>query len=253
MALKRWLKKEDHKKLPADIQKEYKAVDGNDAGDFELDLDGGFEDTAALKRAKDHEKREANEAKRLMQEAKEQLATAQQELQDLLKGNVPKADLERLEKSYKDKFAKEKGELETRISELQNNLTKTLVDNVASTMAAEISTSPLVILPHITKRLKAEFKDGKAETKVLDRDGNISALTTEDLKKELLTDKQFAPILIASKGSGGGANGNRGGGADHTKKPDFAKASVKEIADYNASQGVGTPGFVRPGSRVAAE
>lgn len=254
MALKRWLKKEEFTKLPADIQKEYKAVEGSENGSHELDLDGGFEDTAALKRAKDHEKKEANEAKRLQKEAETALATAQQELQDMLRGAVPKADMERLDKSYKDKLTAREKELQAVIDATTGQLQTMLVDNVAMGMASEISTSPQVILPHITKRLKTDKgADGKFVTKVLDKDGNISASTVEDLKKEMLTDKQFAPILIASKGSGGGANGNRGGGADHTKKPNFATASVKEIADYNASQGVGTPTFVRPGARTAAE
>lgn len=250
MALKKNLSKDEFKKLPADVAKEYK-----EEGDgYQLDLEGGFEDTAALKRAKDHEKKEANEAKRLQKEAETALATAQTELQDMLKGAVPKADMTRLEKSYTDKLSAREKELQAIIDGTSSQLQTMLVDNVAIGMASEISTSPQVILPHITKRLKTEKgDDGKYVTKVLDKEGKISASTVEDLKKELLTDKQFAPILIASKGSGGGANGNRGGGADHTKKPNFATASVKEIAEYNASQGVGQPTFVRPGARVSAE
>lgn len=244
MALKKTLTKEEHSKLSPDLQKEYVA----DGDGFKLDVEGGFEDTAALKRAKDHEKREASEAKRMLKEAQDELATAQQELKDMLTGAVPKNDVARLEKSHADKLAKRETELTTQISTLQKNLESMLVDNVANTIAAEISTSPGVIMPHIKSRLKAEYTEGKAVTRVLDKEGNVSAFTPDDLKKEFLTDKQFAPILIASKGSGGGAGGAGGGGANTLKKPDFAKASVAEIAAWNESQGVGSETFVRGGS-----
>jgi hypothetical protein len=113
---------------------------------------------------------------------------------------------------------------------MEAQLQTVLVDNVAQTLAAEIFVSPVVGLPHIQKRLKAERNsDGKFETRVLDDNGSPSAMTVADLKKNLLANKDFAPILIGSKGSGGGANRNNGSGGAATNRIDFTK-SPKEIA-----------------------
>lgn len=243
MALKKKLTKAEFEKLPPVLQAEYK----KEGEDYNIDVEGGIEGNEEVLRAKANEKKEHAETKRLLHEAKEALAKAEGDVVDMLKGAVPKADVERLENSYKEKLKARETELTGEVKTLQKTLTAKLVDNVAMQLASEISTSPELILPHITKRLKAEFKDGEAVTRVLDAEGKPSAFTTEDLKKELLANKQFAPILVASKGSGGGANRPGGGGADTPKKPNFATASIAEIKAWNESQGVGTETYVRPG------
>ena len=106
-----------------------------------------------------------------------------------------------------------------------------LVDNVAQSMASKISKAPELILPHIKARLKAEFNEGKAVTRVLDKDGNPSAFGIEDLQKEMVANPAFAPIIIGSKASNSGAE-NSHGGSGAPGKLDYAKASPKEIAAH---------------------
>ena len=86
---------------------------------------------------------------------------------------------------------------------------------LASKLAIQGSES--VLLPHIAPRLQAEFVDGDVKFRVLDKQGKPSAMTIDDLEKEIRSDVAFKPMIRASSASGGGASGANGGGA--TKKP----------------------------------
>ena len=225
MALKQILESLDG--LHDTIKSEYKK---GDDGKFHLDVEGG-EDTGALKRAKDHEKSARQKAEQLLQEAQDKLVELSDERDGLLRGAIPKGDVEKLEASWKSKLATREKELGDQIGGLTSHLNTMLVDNVAQGMAGKISKVPELMLPHIRGRLKAEYVDGRPTTRVLDKDGNPSALTVTDLEKELFTNPTFAPIIIGSKASGSGAEGGQGGGGA-LSKVDFTKASPKEIAAY---------------------
>ena len=99
-------------------------------------------------------------------------------------------------------------------------------------MAAEISTSPSLLLPHIKARLQADLDGDAPATKVLDRDGKPSAMTVADLSKEFVDNKDFAAIIRATKASGGGATNDgqrmRLGGATQN---DEGKAALLSDTD----------------------
>lgn len=232
MALKRIITADEHKALDAKLQAEYKA----DGEGFVLDLTD-YEDPVKLKSAKDHEKKARQEAEKLARELKEQLDALTDERDNILKGNIPKADVEKLEGSWKSKLDKREKELSEQITAANSSLQKLLVDNVAQSLASKISTAPAVIMPHIKARLRAEKgENGEFITKVVDADGKPSALTVAELEKEFVLNKDFAPIITGSKASGGGAGGGGGGGGANTGKVDFTK-SPKEIAAQMAAQG----------------
>lgn len=218
--------------IPADVAKEYKKGDDNK---YHLDIEGA-EDTGALKRAKDHEKTERQRAETALKEARDQLLALTEERDGMLRGAVPKGDVDKLENSYKEKLIKREAELTAQINGLNGHINTMLVDNVAIGMASKISTSPDLILPHIKGRLRTEFVDGKPVTRVLAQDGTISAATLEDLSNEMVANKAFAPIIIGSKASGSGAEGGHGSGAPG--KLDYAKASPKEIAAHIKTAGL---------------
>jgi hypothetical protein len=54
-------------------------------------------------------------------------------------------------------------------------------------------------------RLSADLDSETFATKILDKDGRVSILTTEDLKKEFLTNPDFSEFVMASKASGSAA------------------------------------------------
>lgn len=225
--------------LAPEFAKEYKQ--GSD-GRYYLDIDGIDEhpDIGALKRAKDYEKAERQKIAAKLKEVQASLEALTEERDNILKGALPKADVEKLEESWKQKLAKREQELTEQINNLNGHLQRILVDNVAQQIATEISKAPALLLPHIKQRLKVDFVDGKPVTKVLDEDGSISALSIEDLKKEMVANPIYAPIIIGSKASGGGAEGGQRGSAPGTRKLDYAKATPAEIvADIKARKQAG--------------
>lgn len=225
MALKKKLTKEEHAKLSDAFKAEY--IEDGDG--FRLDVDGD-EDTGALKRAKDRESQLRKDAEKALKEAQEKLDALGTD--DARK----KGDIETLEKSWQSKLDTQKAEYDGKLSKLTGHTTKSLVDNVALSIASKISTAPNLILPHIRARLQADFEGDEPKTRVLDKDGKPSALTVEELSQEFIANKDFSAIITASKASGGaGKPSQNGGGAskfqNNTDKPaDLSKMKPHELA-----------------------
>ena len=194
MALKKKLTKAEYEKLSDTLKSEYIS----DGDDYKLDLDGD-EDTGALKRAKDRETQLRRDAEKKAKELEEQLAAISDT--DARK----KGDIETLEKSWQKKEGETKAAYDARIAKLEGHIKTSLVDTVASQIAHKISSAPALILPHIKARLAADLEGDAPSTKVLDKDGKVSAFTVEDLTKEFVANKDFSAIMIGSKASGGGA------------------------------------------------
>ncbi|MEM1189936.1 MAG: hypothetical protein AAGI72_15495 [Pseudomonadota bacterium] len=194
----------------------YKEQEG---GGFRLEVEG-IEDTGALKRAKDHEKKQRQEAEdraRGLQEKLDAIDKDNKEAKD--KNARDKGDVEALEKSWQEKLTNRETELNGKIESLEGSLRTVLVDGKAEALAAELAIdgSAAALLPHIKARLATDMRDGQMTTVVLDKEGKPSALTVDELKKEIAGEKAFAPLIAGSKASGSGASGaGRGGGAAST-------------------------------------
>ena len=96
----------------------------------------------ALKRAKDYEKSERQKVAKQLSDLQAQLDALTEERDGILKGAIPKGDVEKLENSYKEKLAKREKELSDQISALTGNLQTMLVDNVAQSMPARSARPP---------------------------------------------------------------------------------------------------------------
>ena len=231
MALKAQVEKLDG--LPVDVQKEYKETEIEGKKVFVLDIEGA-EDTGALKRAKEYEKKGRQDAEAKLKDASGRVEQLQNEIDEMRRGNIPKGDVEKLEKSWKDKMAAKEAELTADRDSALGTVRTLLVDNVATAMAAKLAGDHSdLILPHIKSRLTTEKTSTGYITRVLDKDGKPSASSIEELQKEFTADKRFAPIIIGSKASGGGASGGGNGSGAPAKvdpKFDWNKASPKEIA-----------------------
>ena len=181
-----------------------------DNGKFRLDLDG-YEDTTGLKAQRDALLNEKKEAQRKAKEAEEAAKAAAEE------AARKSGDVSALEKSWQEKLAT----TETNYKNLNESLTKQIhgltVGQTATKLAAElaISGSADVLLPHIQSRLTVEIKDGAPSVRVLDLQGKPTAMTVDELKQEFISNKAFAPLIAASKATGGGASttNNSGSGA----------------------------------------
>ena len=217
-----------------EVQEQYRDLYVEKDGEFVLEVDGE-EDTGALKRAKDHEKKRRQDAEQKTRELEEQMADLQEQLNDL-NGQKDDKDKSGIEKKWQDKYNKREKELTDQLDSLNKEINTLLIDNVADQIAADLSDSPAVIRPHIRQRLTVERVAGKAVTRVKDSDGELSALTVDELKSEFQSNNDFASVIRGSKGSGSGANGGQGGQGGKPSKPDFTKASPKEKAAYLKSQ-----------------
>lgn len=212
MALKRVLESVDE--LSDDVKKEYvKKEDGK----FHLDVDGEAEELNHLRTKKSI----AEEHRTKAEKQRDDLAA---ELENIRKGAIPKGDVEALENSYKGKMIDAEAKHKERETKLVKQLHRATVGAQAEQIAAELFVAPHLLHAEVAKRLTVEeTEDGELRIRVKGADGKPSALTIEDLKTELRSDKRYETVLIGSKGTGSGANGangrGNGGGNSSGKKP----------------------------------
>lgn len=214
-------------------------------GKFYLTLEGVDQHPAtkplegAMRRVKDDNKKISKER----DEVKTRLAELEEEVTGLREGAIPKGDVEALKKSYQKKYDTDVGALNDKLSKAHSTIEKQMIDNVAQGMATKIVAKPdyaEVVLPHIRSRLSLNYdSEGNAETVVVDKAGKPTALTIDDLEKEVLQNKAFAPILRGSHASGGSASGG-GDRSSAARKSDKnfnpATATPAEIVAHRKAQ-----------------
>lgn len=182
-----------------------------EAGDFTLMVEGvePVEDIAGLKSALEKEREARRQANERAQAADEAARKAAEERAR------KEGDVTALEKSWSDKLqgleTKWKDEKESLIGVIRNNVVHATAVDMATKLAVPGSAETL--LPHIEGRLSMEFRDGKAVPVVLDAEGRPSAMTVEELSTEIANKPAFAPVIAATRATGGGAPGAKGGGA----------------------------------------
>lgn len=80
---------------------------------------------------------------------------------------------------------------------------------------------------------RVDIREGK--TVVLDVEGNLTALSVEDLNKEIMSASIYANHIRSSKASGGGVTGNRkADGVGGGKGKDYAAMSPEQKVQYLA-------------------
>lgn len=128
-------------------------------------------------------------------------------------------DVEALNKSWQTKYDTDLGAANERADGLNTMLKHEKVHSQAVELATTLAVpgSADVLLPHIESRLSMDIKDGRAVAVVNDMAGKPSALTVEELGKEIAANAAFAPLIVASNAAGGGANGKQSGGAANPK------------------------------------
>lgn len=215
----------------------YVAAPEGESG-FYLQVEGKtVEDTTALKNAKDHEKnlrvaaeRERDAAKTAQTQAETE-RTAAEEAARLAVANKGQ-DVQALEASWQEKLTKADAKREADVKERDDEIERLLVTNTANSLAGEISTIPEMFAESvIAKRLKVEVgADKKRFVRVLDDAGQPTAKTLDELKQELLANEKYAAIIIAGKGSGGGANKTpSGGGTAERKYLEYSDTELSEL------------------------
>lgn len=205
-------------------------------GKFHLQLDG-YEPPDALLRAKNHEKEARQKAERELRELKDSLTAVQTELDELKDSKHRKTgNVAELDASWQAKYDKLKADHAKELEKFKGQINTLLIDNVATTMAAELSDSPELLSDIIRKRLTVEDGANGPETRVLDAGGTLSALTIDELKTELKSNKKYAPIIRGSQGSGGGSGGGGNGGGATKSFKDMTEAERVALAKSNPAE-----------------
>ena len=128
-------------------------------------------------------------------------------------------DIEALENSWREKLESSQTELKGQLTQYQSMVAEITSGSEARKLASDLALPghTELLLPHIQSRLTTEIREGRPQVRVLDAGGNPSALSVEDLRKEIATNPLFAPILAGSRASGGGQTGGSNGGS--ARKP----------------------------------
>lgn len=229
-------KAESIEDLPESVQELYEKTDDG----FQLKITGLPEpekvDVSGLKNKVDELLSESKAAKKKAREAIEEAESAR--LDAAKRGN----DTEALDKSWTDKYSTRESELQEQIESLTATVVSLTSGQTATKIASEIALqgSAAVLLPHIERRLKTEYREGQPYTIVLDENGKHSAMTVEELKKEFQNSEAFAPLIVGTKANGAGRTGGKEGGSAANQpitRSDFDAMSQYERSQYAKSGG----------------
>jgi hypothetical protein len=145
-------------------------------------------------------------------------------------------DLETYKKSYEEKIANLTGELDGIKSQTKKQHISSIAKDFVRSKFSEDSVSQEYFETAFSKRV--DIRDGKEV--VLDKDGNLTALSITDLQAEFLGNPAYKSHIISTKASGGGANGggqSGGGAAKLISKSEFDSKNPQQKMDYIKSGG----------------
>lgn len=122
-------------------------------------------------------------------------------------------DTEALDRSWNEKHTKALTEKDATLTALQAQIHSLTVGAAAARIAGELAVqgSAGVLQRLIEHRLSMEMRDGVPTVVVRDNEGRPTAATLAEFKTEITNDAALAPLVAASKATGGGAPGSNGG------------------------------------------
>ncbi|QVQ56293.1 hypothetical protein QA038_gp13 [Salmonella phage JD01] len=167
---------------------------------------------------------EKKEAARRAKEAEEERQRAHQEA---LKAAGKMDEFEKTIRSQYEPVLKEK---EERYASLAARILGSERKAVLSSFAGDFITPEAVEI--LAPFVKTEFEGEDVVTKFMGADGNVVTTDPEQFRKYLREHKAFSHLIKANAASGGGASGNKGGGA----APAFKDMSESErLALYKSN------------------
>jgi hypothetical protein len=182
-----------------------------ESGKFRLKVDG-VEDVTGLKRNRDDLLAEQVKAKERMRDMETQL----EEFKKLkAKGS---GNYDDVVKMYEDKINSIKSETESNLSQMRSQIGQLTAGAEATKLAAKLArrvrgedgkeySTIDVLEPLIKQRTRTDIRDGKAVLVVLDKNGNSTANSMEDLEKEIMSNPAYSPLITGSKASGAADHG----------------------------------------------
>lgn len=142
-----------------------------------------------------------DETKQAKKDKAEAEAKAKTEAEEAARKN---GNVEALEKSWGEKLAQAEAASKAQIAKYHDQVSKLMVTNEAQALSSKLFGKNAALLQHhVVGRLALEQgENGEFKTRVLDKDGKVSALTLADLEKEFSGREDFKPLLVTTKATG---------------------------------------------------
>lgn len=217
-----------------DIDEPLRALYKEEGGKFRLTVDGIPKNDSGELSERLRKLEENNRA--LLTEKKNAKEAAEKAALDAAKKG---GDIEALEKSWAEKLNSTVSAKDQELQSLNSIINSLTVQATATTLAADVFGKHAdVMMPHIINRLSVEITDGKPTIRVMDQAGKPSALSVDDLKKEL--SGRFADFAVGAKSTGGGQPGKgQSGPVPSITRSAFEAMQAGEKARRGAEIGAG--------------
>lgn len=166
---------------------------------------------AELAALKGHHEKLLGETKAAKAKAKEDAEAARVAAEEAARKS---GDVSALDKSWQEKYAKLESEAAAKIAATDAQLRGVLVDSVAQKAAMDIAVDAEcaeLLADKLRGSLDLADVDGKKQTVVLDADGKRSALTVDELKKQLIA--KYPRLVKGNPAGGAGGSPQPAGGA----------------------------------------
>lgn len=184
---------------------------------------------AELEALRGHHDKLLGETKAAKAKAKEEAEAARVAAEEAARKS---GDVSALDKSWQEKYAKAEADYGAKLAAAEKQLQTVLVDNVAQKAAIDIAVDAEcaeLLADKLRGSLGLAEVDGKMQTVVLDADGKRSALTVDELKKQLIAKY---PRLVKGNPAGGAGGlpqpaGGAGGSTNSGSMVDRARNIIK--------------------------
>ena len=184
---------------------------------------------AELEALRGHHEKLLGETKAAKAKAKEEAEAARVAAEEAARKS---GDVSALDKSWQEKYAKAEAEYGAKLTAAQQQLQTVLVDNVAQKAAMDIAVDAEcaeLLADKLRGSLGLAEVDGKMQTVVIDADGKRSAITVDELKKQLIAKY---PRLVKGNPAGGAGGlpqpaGGAGGSTNSGSMVDRARNIIK--------------------------
>lgn len=190
------------------------------------------QDVDNVLRAKSHEAKLRKQAEDKLKAANDQLAEIEAaklaaEHDALLKSN----DVKAIEESWQTKHNSAIADRDAKLAAATARLEQLTVGNIAESIANEISVVPKLLIPFIKARLKVTEADNDAgfEVRVVDANGQISAMSVSELSKEFAENPEYAKVIKASSSAKSRSTSTDGEGENDFSSTRTPKKSVIEM------------------------
>ena len=166
---------------------------------------------AELEALRGHHEKLLGETKAAKAKAKEEAEAARIAAEEAARKS---GDVSALDKSWQEKYAKAEAEYGAKLTAAQQQLQTVLVDNVAQKAAMDIAVDAEcaeLLADKLRGSLGLAEVDGKMQTVVFDADGKRSAITVDELKKQLIA--KYPRLVKGNPAGGAGGMSQPAGGA----------------------------------------